>query len=218
MGRQQSHQNRSPLASVKTQKRTESGTIAGRLAILLGVFSPWEGIALTYRQFAAELGKPVTPVTIKKWPQRQKFPADVARLIVAKARARGLVGVTLEWVLWGDGPRPQRVPKTAPKRATAEAPPRAVVPKVPAEPHGQFAAQVAAALESDLSHNEFGNWSSVEAQHTVIWALKDLARRLRVLQFDMGKTFELTDEWAGHVGLPVRRADAPAEERADQDA
>ena len=197
------------MASVKTQKRTESGTIAGRLDILLGVFSPWDGLSLTYRQFAAELGKPVTPVTIKKWPRRQKFPADVARLIVAKARARGLVGVTLEWVLWGEGPRPQRVPTTAPKSSTAEA---------PQAPHGQFAAQVAAALESDLSHNEFGNWSSVEAQHTVIWALKDLARRLRVLQFDMGKTFELTDEWAGHVGLPVRRAEASAEERADQDA
>jgi hypothetical protein len=208
------------LASVKTQKRTESGTIAGRLAILLGVFSPWEGISLTYRQFAAELGKPVTPVTIKKWPRRQKFPADVARLIVAKARARGLAGVTLEWVLWGDGPRPQRVPKPAPKRATAEpqAPRPASPVAAPQEAHGQFAAQVAAALESDLSHNEFGNWSSVEAQHTVIWALKDLARRLRVLQFDMGKTFELTDEWAGHVGLPVRRSEASAEERADQDA
>lgn len=220
MGRQQCHQNRSTLASVKTQKRTESGTLAGRLEILLGVFSPWEGISLTYRQFAAELGKPVTPVTIKKWPRRQKFPADAARLIVAKARARGLGGVTLEWVLWGEGPRPQRVPKTAPKSATAEpqAPAPASLPAAPQEPHGQFAAQVGAALEADLSHNEFGQWSSLEAQHTVIWALKDLARRLRVLQFDMGKTFELTDEWAGHVGLPVRRAEESAEERADQDA
>ena len=49
-------------------------------------------------------------------------------------------------------------------------------------------------------------------QHTVIWALKDLARRLWVLRFDMGKTFELTDEWAGKVGLPVRPPDAPSDE------
>lgn len=209
--------NRSTLASVKSQKRPESGTIGERLRILLGVFSPWEGIALTYRQFAAELGKPVTPVTIKKWPSRQKFPADAARLIVAKARARGLVGVTLEWVLWGDGPGPKRVQKTAPQRATArhrEPRPAAAQP----EPHGHFAAQVGAALQADLSHNEFGQWSSTEAQHTVIWALKDLARRLRVLHFDMGKTFELTDEWAGHVGLPVRPVVPSSEEPADQDA
>jgi hypothetical protein len=210
------------LASVKTQKRTESITIADRLAILLDVFSPWDGIALNYRQFAAELGKPVTPVTIKKWPRRQKFPADAARLIVAKARGRGLVGVTLEWVLWGEGPVPQRAggggPKTAPNSPTVEqreAPPAAAPQD---HPHGQFAGQVGAALEADLSHNEFGQWSSVEAQHTVIWALKDLARRLRVLNFDMGKTFELTDEWAGHVGLPVRRSEESPVEGEDQDA
>ncbi len=210
------------MATVKTQKRTESSTIADRLAILLAVFSPWDGISLTYRQFAAELGKPVTPITIKKWPQRQKFPADAARLIVTKAKARGLVGVTLEWVLWGEGAKPQRAPKTAPKRPSAQPQPVSLA-EATQEPHGHFAGQVGEALEADLSHNEFGQWSSIEAQHTVIWALKDLARRLRVLHFDMGKTFELTDEWAGHVGLPVRRSDEatseePAAERGDPNA
>jgi hypothetical protein len=210
------------LATVKTQKRSEASTIPERLEILLGIFSPWDGISLTYRQFAAELGKPVTPVTIKKWPHRQKFPADAARLIVAKAKARGLVGVTLEWVLWGDGSRPQRGPKTVPNRPAA--PLKAPAPQAapsgappPQEPHGHFAGQVGQALEADLSHNEFGQWSSIEAQHTVIWALKDLARRLRVLNFDMGKTFGLTDEWAAHVGLPVRRSEETAEDPANPD-
>jgi hypothetical protein len=208
------------LASVKAQKRTESTTIADRLAILLGVFSPWDGIALTYRQFAAELGKPVTPVTVKKWPRRQKFPANAARLIVAKAKARDLAGVTLEWVLWGDGPPPQRVPKAAPHSPTAEerGPVRDDHPGASQEPHGQFAGQVGQALEADLSHNEFGQWSSIEAQHTVIWALKDLARRLRVLNFDMGQTFDLTDEWAAHIGLPVRQSNGAPEEPGDQNA
>ena len=197
------------MAPVKTQKRPESDTIADRLGILLGVFSPWDDISLTYRQFAAELGKPVTPVTVKKWPQRKKFPADVARLIVTKARERGITGVTLEWVLWGEGPAPKRGTNQSPEVVSAPAEPR---PRSQQEPHGQFAAQVGEALQADLSHNEFGQWSSLEAQHTVIWALKDLARRLRVLRFDMGKTFELTDEWAGHVGLPVRRSEQAAEE------
>lgn len=205
------------MASVKAQKRTESSTITDRLEILLGVFSPWDGISLTYRQFAAELGKPVTPVTIKKWPRRQKFPADAARLIVRQAKARGLVGVTLEWVLWGEGTKPQRAPSAAPNKPAAQ-PKSASLPAVSQEPHGQFAGQVGEALEADLSHNEFGQWSSIEAQHTVIWALKDLARRLRVLNFDMGKTFELTDEWAGHIGLPVRQSDDAPAEREDQDA
>jgi hypothetical protein len=175
--------------------------VADRLARLLDAFSPWNGISLTYRQFAAEVGAPVTEAAIKKWPQRKKFPVDVARLIVARARERNLVGVTLEWVLWGDGSGPQNAPRTTPDRASAQ-------PAQPVEAvgvgHGEFAGRVAQALQADLSHNEFGQWSSEEVQHTVIWALKDLARRLRVLQFDMGETFALTDDWAGDIGLPVR--------------
>src|SRR5881409_225205 len=102
MGRY-SHQGRSNLSSVKSRSGSKVGPIAERLAILLEVFSPWERISLTYRQFAAELGAPVTEAAVKKWPQRKKFPADVARLIVAKARDRGLNSVTLEWVLFGEG-------------------------------------------------------------------------------------------------------------------
>ena len=185
------------MSSVKAVKGAKQGPISGRLARLLDAFSPWAGISLTYRQFAAELGPPVTEAAIKKWPQRKKFPADVARLIVARARERGLVGATLEWVLWGDGAGPQK----GPREGQATEPPVAPTSQ---EPHGQFAARIARALQADLSHNEFGQWSSAEVQHTVIWALKDLARRLRVLQFDMGETFELTDGWAGEIGLPVR--------------
>ena len=187
-------------------------SIADRLAILLEVFSPWERISLTYRQFAAELGAPVTEAAVKKWPQRKKFPADVARLIVTKARERGLTGVTLEWLLWGDGTRPQNAghhPVSTGSARELGSP----LPTPPQEPHGRFAARIAEALEADLSHNEFGQWSSVEVQHTVIWALKDLARRLWVLRFDMGKTFELTDAWAGTIGLPVRPSEQPSDER-----
>ncbi len=82
----------------------------------------------------------------------------------------------------------------------------------PQEAQGGFAERIAKALQADLSHNEFGQWSSVEVQHTVIWALKDLARRLWVLRFDMGKTFELTDDWAARIGLPVRPADGSSDE------
>src|SRR5260370_4169945 len=192
--------------------RSKQGPIAERLAILLEVFSPWDRISLTYRQFAAEIGAPVTEAAVKKWPQRKKVPADVARQIVTKARDRGLVGGTLEGVLWGDGDRPQKAPNAARNRPVEPRAPLAgrapeTAPGMPApgqEPHGRFAARIAAALQADLRHNEFGQWSSVEVQHTVTWALKDLARRLRVLGFDMGETFELTDEWAGKIGLPVR--------------
>ena len=69
-----------------------------------------------------------------------------------------------------------------------------------------------------LSHNEFGQWSSGEAQHMVIRALKDLARRLWVQRFDMGKTFELTDESAGTIGLPVRPSEAPSDESGATEA
>lgn len=199
------------MKPVKAIKGSHRGPIGERLGVLLDVFSPWDGISLTYRQFAAELGPPVTEAAVKKWPHRKKFPADVARLIVSKARARGLGNVTLDWVLWGDGEGPKRVPKTTPTwshdprvSSPVAAPKRNELPPPVQEPHGGFPEQIARALEVDLSHNEFGQWSSVEVQHTVIWALKDLARRLWVMHFDMGQTFELTDEWAGRVGLPVR--------------
>jgi hypothetical protein len=186
---------------------TKPGPIAERLTVLLAAFSPWDSIALTYRQFAAEIGKPVTEAAVKKWPQRKKFPPDIARLIVSRARVRGVSGVTLEWLLWGEGPGPQKAPKTAP---TAK--PESFAPSLDA--HGRLAARIAAALQADLSHNEFGQWSSVEVRRTVTWALKDLARRLRVLGFDMGMTFELTDEWAGTIGLPVRQPPPSSDEES----
>ena len=189
-----------------------------RLATLLHVFSPWDGISLTYRQFAAEIGPPVTEAAVKKWPQRKKFPSDVARLIVTRARERGLIGVTLEWVLWGEGPKPQKAPTATPTIPTIQASPVTQVgearevgpPAAPPESRGQFPARIARALEADLSHNELGQWSSPEVQRTVIWALKDLARRLWVLRFSMGETFELTDDWAGKIGLPVRPPEPPS--------
>ena len=192
------------MSSVKPRNRPELGPIGERLAILLGVFSPWEGISLTYRQFAAELGKPVTEAAVKKWPQRRHFPAEAARLIVLRARDRGIGGITLEWVLFGDGPGPQR------ERLAWLETNREAFPTPGEEPQGRVPAAIAEALQADLSHNEFGQWSSIEVQRTVLWGLKDLARRLRTLHFDMGKTFELTDEWAGNIGLPVRSTEPTA--------
>lgn len=184
---------------------TKPGPVAERLSVLLAAFSPWDTIALNYRQFAAEIGKPVTEAAIKKLPQRKKFPPELARRIVSRARVRGVSGVTLEWLLWGDGPGPQAAPKASPVRVSDQLPPAKDASGTLPDAHGPLAARIAAALQGDLSHNEFGQWSSVEVRRTVTWALKDLARRLRVLGFDMGMTFELTDEWAGSIGLPVRQ-------------
>src|SRR5881409_3909075 len=76
--------------------------------------------------------------------------------------------------------------------------------------HQELAASIAEALGTDLAHNAFGQWSSVEVQRTVIWSLKDLARRLWVLRFPMAETFKLTDEWGTRIGLPSRSlASAP---------
>ena len=153
---------------------------------------------MSYRQFAAELGGSVTEAAVKKWPHRKKFPADAARLIIEKAQERGIPGVTLEWVLWGDGSGPKKGTRKVP--IGSEASPRLGLQAQ----HRQMAAQIAAALGADLSHNEFGQWSSVEVQRTVLWGLKDLARRLWVLRFPMSETFKLTDVWAERIGLPIR--------------
>ena len=189
----------------KTVNGPKPVPITERLATLMDVFSPWDGITLTYKHFAAEIGEPVTVAALKKWASRKKFPADAARTIVAKARERGLSGVTLEWVLWGEGPTPQR---TSAKALPAEPVARPAKP-APDDPR-ELAVQIAEALKADLGHNEFGQWSSTEVQHTVLWSLKDLARRLWVLRFAMGETFKLTDEWAAQVGLPFRPPQLPA--------
>src|SRR2546430_17627143 len=127
-------------------------------------------------------------------------------LPIFRARDRGIGGITLEWVLFGDGPGPQ---KEGLARLETD---REAFPTPGEEPQGRVPAAIAEALQADLSHNEFGQWSSIEVQRTVLWGLKDLARRLRTLHFDMGKTFELTDEWAGNIGLPVRSAEQSSEE------
>lgn len=198
-------ESRDYLSPVKTETGPKRVPVAERLAVLLDAFSPWEGISLSYRQFAAELGGGVTEAAIKKWPHRKKFPADVARLIVEKAKDRGLAAVTLEWVLWGEG--------SGPKKGTKKVPSSTVPAGQPVqEQHRELAAHVAEALREDLSHNEFGQWSSVEVQRTVIWALKDLARRLWVLRFPMAETFKLTDAWGTKIGLPSRPLERSAEE------
>lgn len=171
--------------------------MAARLAVLLDVFSPWEAISLSYRQFAAALGGSVTEAAIKKWPHREKFPADVARQIVTKAKELGIPDVSLEWVLWGEGKGPEKGTKKVPNKGQQYE-------------HQELARSIAEALATDLAHNEFGQWSSVEVQRTVIWSLKDLARRLWVQRFPMSETFKLTDEWGTRIGLPSRSlASAP---------
>lgn len=190
------------MAPVKTETGPKRVPLADRLAILLDVFSPWEEISLSYRQFAAALGGAVTESAIKKWPHRKKFPADVARLIVSKAKELGIPDVTLEWVLWGEG--------SGPKKGTKKVPLRQSGPPDDVQAYRQIAASIARALEVDLGHNDFGQWSSVEVQRTVVWSLKDLARRLWVLRFPMTETFKLTDDWGTRIGLPSRSlASAP---------
>ena len=179
------------MSPVKPETGPKRVPVAARLAVLLDVFSPWEGISLGYRQFAAALGGGVTEAAIKKWPHREKFPADVARLIVTRAKDLGIPDVTLEWVLWGEGSGPQKGTKKVPAKGQQHE-------------FEELAASIAVALRTDLAHNEFGQWSSVEVQRTVIWSLKDLARRLWVLRFPMAETFKLTDEWGTKIGLPTR--------------
>src|SRR3989442_14451113 len=144
------------LSSVKSKNRAKMGPIGERLALLLDVFSPWGSISLTYRQFAAEIGTPVTETAIKKLPQRKKFPADIARVIVTKTRDRGLNGVTLEWLLWGEGPGPEKVPKTTPTRPEAAEARGLDPPPPPAreEAPGRFAPPSSDDSQAELSHEQ----------------------------------------------------------------
>ena len=135
------HQYGVILKSVNSRRGSKEAPLGERLETLLEVFSPWNGISLTYRQFAAEIGKPVTEAAVKKWPRRKKFPSDMARLIVNRAKDRGLLGVTLEWVLWGDGPRPQKATETTPSRSMERGTDLGL-PMTTPEPHGHLAVRI----------------------------------------------------------------------------
>src|SRR4051812_48548179 len=140
-------ESRHILSPVKPETGPKRVPVANRLAVLLDVFSPWEGISLSYRQFAAALGGAVTEAAIKKWPHREKFPADVARLIVTKAKELGMPDVTLEWVLWGEGLGPKKGTKKVPQQGQQQE-------------YQELAASIGEALQTDLAHNEFGQWTS----------------------------------------------------------
>jgi len=51
------------------------------------------------------------------------------RLIVTKGGIAGLMGVTLEWVLWGEGARPKKHRRTTPNRPAVR---RSAPPEEPA--------------------------------------------------------------------------------------
>ena len=85
------------MSSVKAVKGAKQGPVSERLARLLAAFSPWGGISLTYRQFAAELGPPVTEAAIKKTlreltkgrttliiAHRQSMMTDVDRVVAIR--------------------------------------------------------------------------------------------------------------------------------------
>lgn len=70
------------------------------------------------------------------------------------------------------------------------------------------ARRIAEAIEKDLHHSEalIGSKSptELERQRALVWALKDLARWLHNHDFHMANLFNLTDEMAREIGLPVR--------------
>jgi hypothetical protein len=71
------------------------------------------------------------------------------------------------------------------------------------------AKRIADALREDLARSEapvlFDGTTEKGRQQALIWALKQLARDLHLLGFDMRRMFHVTDELAGAIGLPAQK-------------
>lgn len=80
----------------------------------------------------------------------------------------------------------------------------------------QAAEKICHALKQDLERSRalvLVNAGAGHEEHRrhqeLVWSLKDLARRLHRLGFDMRNLFDVTDELAREIGLPVRPNEPP---------
>lgn len=187
------------MEPVKVHEGTEAGR---RLDITLELLSEFEGIPLTYKQLAALLGPGATDGAIKKWPVRG-IPLKWARKIAPRGVERGLIGLTIDWLVDGVGIDPYR-------RGPAK------VAKPTSSGRGfdmkGAAARIAKSLEAALRKSELvisvGRPKELERQRALVWALKDLARQLKRMGYNMEDLFDLTDELAAEIGLPTHPKDA----------
>lgn len=77
------------------------------------------------------------------------------------------------------------------------------------------AQKVSEAIGRDLLKSEVAvlldGATELGRQRAMVWALKDLARQLHHLGFDMRNLFAITDELAGQVGLAIRTPNGDSE-------
>jgi len=70
----------------------------------------------------------------------------------------------------------------------------------------EAAARIAKGLETSLRKSEVvisaNRPMELERQRALVWALKDLARQLKRIGYNMDDMFDLTDEIAAEIGLP----------------
>lgn len=95
---------RDSMSPVKSRRGTEAGR---RLELALALLSEFDGMPLTYKQLAALLGDGATEGAVKKWPFRG-IPERWARKLQRLGRERGVIGLTVEWLVDGTGPDPTR--------------------------------------------------------------------------------------------------------------
>lgn len=156
-------------------------------------------------------GKRLSASTLKRAETKQELSADTAYALAGYAKERGII-VEPHWLLTGEGNAPQRgqnVPIAPPGASELEG-----FAGTPLKPEaGLFdmksaAEKVSQALKEDLDRSRALVLIDTEPerrrQQALVWALKDLARQLHRLGFDMRDLFDVTDDLAREIGLPNR--------------
>lgn len=171
------------------------------------------------------LGVPVQ--TMQKLTARGIARPTALRMIVGLKRHG--YDASLEWLTKGLGWEPRPLAIEGESRGvmpTGHGPTGGVTVSGPSstsikegEPLGMHlvAKMVAKAIEEDLHKSTvpvlLSSLNALEKQRLMIWALKDLARQLKKIGYNMNNLFHLTDDLAEQVGLPIRLEPPAAPER-----
>lgn len=210
------------MASVKTPSGTAS--VATRIRLIRRALNKHGTKELGWPEFAAFAGVPLG--TAKHWEERSQIGADSADALAERLRRAGYP-CSGAWIRKGTRPEPPWTAAVASEDSTLAAlkphpgsaeredgrafPPRTSdagrspgVLQLAAE-----AQRIAAALGKDLAYSEapiiLDGTTELGRQQALIWSLKQLARDLHVLGFDMRNMFHVTDELAAKIGLPVQQ-------------
>lgn len=183
-------------------------TVGSRVRLVREMLGGGPGRAMSRESIQATGGKRLSASTLKRAERKGELSADTAYALAGYAKDRGVI-VDPHWLVTGEGKVPTRgysvpIEPQGARAANAEV----AIGDARLFDMKSAAEKVCQALREDLDRSRalvLLNTDKERArQQQLVWALKDLARQLHRLGFDMRDLFDVTDDLAREIGLPLR--------------